>query len=610
MISKWKQITNEDVVRAIKRYDENKLNAYAKNTFVKYYGNWYPAKYIRALAYEEAFGEKIDRSRFSGGGETASFFRRLGFEVFYQTKNKDSKPKAKKRPSLKKRAHHGVVEQKNCLQLLLNRYFDGDVVSEKSFHWLKTSVQAKEDPAYQPIMDALFRYRGHQKIGKPGYKLRCDFVCESRKIIIEYDERQHFSTARKISLQQYPKGVNLGFSVNQWIESCDAIQAADNHPPSRDETRAYYDSVRDIESARNGYTIIRIKHGDYDWCGEKAEQHLEKIIQASASDQKKVVSTVKVKKRIDDFDWRSLEVELQRIRLAYLKWLFYLQPQPGDALAACSKNSHIYVIDSPYGRTFSLSPAGIGSVYVGGGKGVVKMPKAAYQGPEALVKETNQIKDSLIKRTKQLKQYIEGHLRREQYQVVWESLQNFWWLRLGMHEYIYDAKIEEEKLPKDDLRNYILASIYNKIDLSSNCTTSFSDEEIIKMLHYKFSWHRFGCCSYDCGPMALGKEGYIPYKTAAAEARRYYESHHAQLKEFKSLNQIRDFAAESLSGVYDFQALYHRAPLGFKTLRDFTKNGHAVIELINKAQNRFNEVIVQESLTLPQYTFIPHESVL
>ena len=104
--------------------------------------------------------------------------------------------------------------------------------------------------------------------------------------------------------------------------------------------------------------------------------------------------------------------------------------------------------------------------------------------------------------------------------------------------------------------------------------------------------------------MALGKEGYIPYKTAAAEARRYYESHHAQLKEFKSLNQIRDFAAESLSGVYDFQALYHRAPLGFKTLRDFTKNGHAVIELINKAQNRFNEVIVQESLTLPQYTFI------
>lgn len=101
--------------------------------------------------------------------------------MFHQTKNKDLKTKAEKRPSFKKRTHHGVVDQKNCLQLLLNRYFDGDVVSEKSFRWLKTPVQAKEDPAYQPIMDALIRYRGHQKIGKPGRRLRCDFVCESRK---------------------------------------------------------------------------------------------------------------------------------------------------------------------------------------------------------------------------------------------------------------------------------------------------------------------------------------------------------------------------------------------------------------------------------------------
>ena len=40
MISKWKQITNEDGFEPLNGM-MNKLNAYAKNTFVKYYGNWY-----------------------------------------------------------------------------------------------------------------------------------------------------------------------------------------------------------------------------------------------------------------------------------------------------------------------------------------------------------------------------------------------------------------------------------------------------------------------------------------------------------------------------------------------------------------------------------------
>lgn len=49
---------------------------------------------------------------------------------------------------------------------------------------------------FEPLVKALSGYRGNKNFAKPNVTLRCDFVCESRKLILEYDERQHFSEAR------------------------------------------------------------------------------------------------------------------------------------------------------------------------------------------------------------------------------------------------------------------------------------------------------------------------------------------------------------------------------------------------------------------------------
>lgn len=78
------------------------------------------------------------------------------------------------------------------------------------------------------------------------------------------------------------------------------------------------------------------------------------------------------------FDWRSFEVEIQRIRLVYLKWLYYYNPKPGHAVEACKYQGDVYVIASPYGRSLSLSPAGKGQAYVGAGKGTVRLPGGSY----------------------------------------------------------------------------------------------------------------------------------------------------------------------------------------------------------------------------------------
>lgn len=204
MTGKWKDINREHVIKAIQKYDEEGIESYSRNTFLVYNNKKYPAKHIRAMAYEVAFNEPADKSKFTGGKETVNFFENLGFTVDYkgngQEKHERKLNNKKDQVQKKKMSHRGVVEQKNFLQLHLNKYFEGDVVSEKTYDWLKTPDMNNYPNEYDQIINALQEYRGNINIGKSNYKLRCDFVCESQKIIIEYDERQHFTKARQISL--------------------------------------------------------------------------------------------------------------------------------------------------------------------------------------------------------------------------------------------------------------------------------------------------------------------------------------------------------------------------------------------------------------------------
>ena len=165
-----------------------------------------------------------------------------------------------------------VIEYKNYLQLLLNKIYNGDIVCEKTFPWLKSPKQI--EGVYKDLYKVLTNYRGDSTFAKKNVSLRCDFVCESEKVIIEYDERQHFSEARRVSLLSYTD-IKLDYDRDLWIGLQD-IQAKDNHPFNRDEARAYYDSVRDIEANKNGYKLVRIMHGQIDFESDKAEIELKK----------------------------------------------------------------------------------------------------------------------------------------------------------------------------------------------------------------------------------------------------------------------------------------------------------------------------------------------
>ena len=416
MSLKWNEITRDHVLQAIWKHDNSGTEGYARSTFLRHEGRLYPAKHIRALAYEVAFGRPVERSRFSGGKETVVFFENLGFET-----------------------------------------------------------------AYRPTSGVVPNQKAHEKP---------DAVAHEGVLRSDPNKR-----------------------VNSEVVSGEA------------------------------------------------------------------------------FDWRSFEIEIQRIRLVYLKWLYYYNPKPGHAVDACKYQGDVYVIASPYGRSFSLSPAGRGQAYVGG-KGALRLPAGSYAADQDLLSETECIKKSLDTRVKQLQREIERMVLGGDYELAWEYMQNYWWIRLGMHEYVFDVQFGTAKIPRDDVRDFILASIYNKIDLGHEVPRHFTDIQILDYLRRRFAWDRFGCCSYDCGPIALGKRGSVPYRIAAAHIRQYFAENVDALKSAVTRDERRDFAADSLLALYDFPILYHR--LGFYTLAEFENHKEALLARIEEVHHELLEVTPHE----------------
>lgn len=304
----WNVVTREHVLKAIDLFlNEETDFPDAKTTFLIFNDKKLPAKHIRGMAYKIAHGKEISKQDYSGGKETARFFEKLGFDTEHSGKlsyahiNRKDKSKQQKEKSITVKSPievetseetrkpvnkikiptKGVIEQKNALQLVLNKMFDGDIVCEKTFTWMKTPEVL--DGYYKELYEALHLYRGDIKFAKKNVSLRCDFVCESQKLIIEYDERQHFSKAREISLGCY-KDLSFCYDVDLWKKACNDINAKDNNPVNRDEIRAYYDSVRDIKAAKHGYRLVRIMHGQIDFESEEAKEQLMELLSVASSE--------------------------------------------------------------------------------------------------------------------------------------------------------------------------------------------------------------------------------------------------------------------------------------------------------------------------------------
>ena len=118
-----------------------------------------------------------------------------------------------------------------------------------------------------PIYDALKQYRGFDHFVKATKLPRVDYYIPSGGLIIEFDESQHFTKPREITLSHYPHDLIVGFSVEKWKSLCLKLNKKDNDPPYRDEQRAWYDTIRDFAPTLLGAgKTIRLYARDDIWC--------------------------------------------------------------------------------------------------------------------------------------------------------------------------------------------------------------------------------------------------------------------------------------------------------------------------------------------------------
>jgi len=145
----------------------------------------------------------------------------------------------------------------------------GEVKTNCKFDLGTTPEDYRDTPYYGRLLE-IYRvfqnHRGFRKFVRARTIPRCDFFVPDPGLIVEFDESQHFTIPRRITLEHYPE-IGLGFDSSKWIMLCEKINAKDDDPPFRDEQRAWYDTLRDFLPAIKGLKqTIRLFEGDLVWC--------------------------------------------------------------------------------------------------------------------------------------------------------------------------------------------------------------------------------------------------------------------------------------------------------------------------------------------------------
>lgn len=128
------------------------------------------------------------------------------------------------------------------------------------FNWLINQHRQQDFLQYYSLIEnILTALEGNPNAGKRTQRLPYDaYFGEPFNFILEYDEHQHFSTARLKTLDFYPANLQVGFSIEEYKGYCQQFHfGADkyryskktkdfNFPGGRTAQRAYLDCFRDI----------------------------------------------------------------------------------------------------------------------------------------------------------------------------------------------------------------------------------------------------------------------------------------------------------------------------------------------------------------------------
>lgn len=162
---------------------------------------------------------------------------------------------------------------------LISRALCVEVRHGPEFPWLRNRHREQEFERYFPVIAGIFRALGGDEAAlasKRPLSLKPDgYIGAPYNSLLEFDEFQHFSSARERTLSLLPANLPLGYSRAHYLELCrvhradadryrHAKQAPEfNFPGGRTAQRAYFDCFRDLLPSLYGLRpTIRITEFD------------------------------------------------------------------------------------------------------------------------------------------------------------------------------------------------------------------------------------------------------------------------------------------------------------------------------------------------------------
>ena len=161
--------------------------------------------------------------------------------------------------------------KKRIFELLEKIYGSNNVIQNCNLDFPNKIEEFSTNDINSVLLDIfkdLQEYRNYDCFIRAKKLPHVDFYIKNH-FVLEFDESQHFTKPRQITLNKYPDNRSLGFNKDRWMELCGNINKKDNDPktPFRDEQRAWYDTIRDFVPIFLDFKPTkRIFASDYEWC--------------------------------------------------------------------------------------------------------------------------------------------------------------------------------------------------------------------------------------------------------------------------------------------------------------------------------------------------------
>jgi len=306
--------------------------------------------------------------------------------------------------------------------------------------------------------------------------------------------------------------------------------------------------------------------------------------------------------KLTDIFWKEYELDLQEVKISYLNWAIGYAREPKQEyrhLFLWDHQKDFCIVNSRYGRSFAISPFG---------PGVRGVPRPRYKGiPRGLDEIDIALKARLTNSTGHIRAAIGNSLETGNLDDACQMVLNFYWLKLGGHELLFDrvqleynenGKVRKGRWGLDESEGWrTLTGIRNRIinvmrfgetlenEYIQNLNrkiTGFTRRSQSAFLSSAMSWNRYSMCSYDTGPVLWSKKGFV---------------HFSQVKQ--RMNQIgwpyKGTASEVLRPLYIIALNYRRPPIRRRgdpyegySLKSLRRRACQIYEIIDNIYDEIN----------------------